>query len=124
MPGSLLGARCRLSKRRVVVVKSLLTRSLRLWQWKASLCPPNGLIPPVNDERACSAPRRNLCYRAGSHYPPEHQLVDREMREFFMNLNGKLEYAGSDPALQVEALVGGLSAGYMSSVSAPTRARY
>ncbi|MGB5113032.1 MAG: hypothetical protein WBO08_16030 [Mycobacterium sp.] len=29
------------------------------------------------------------------------------MREFFMNLNGKLEYAGSDPALQVEALVGG-----------------
>lgn len=57
-----------------------------------------GVMPDIAGEW------RKVPVRVGSHYPPEHPLVDREMREFFINLNGRLEFVGDDSALQVEAL--------------------
>lgn len=57
-----------------------------------------GVMPDIAGEW------RKVSVRVGSHYPPEYLLVDREMREFFSNLNGRLEFVGDDSALQVEAL--------------------
>lgn len=40
----------------------------------------------------------------GNHIPPDHWHVDRLMREFFANLQGRVQYTNGEPDLQIEAL--------------------
>jgi fido (protein-threonine AMPylation protein) len=42
--------------------------------------------------------------RVGSHVPPDHWDIDRLMRQCFDDLRAKVQYAGDDPDLQIEAL--------------------
>ncbi len=42
--------------------------------------------------------------RVGSHYPPEHIHVDREMRELLDTFGARLQYSNDDITLQLEAL--------------------
>ncbi|WP_138841892.1 Fic family protein [Rhodococcus pyridinivorans] len=47
---------------------------------------------------------RKKAVRVGSHYPPEHFHVDREMRELLDTFGARLLYSEEDIALQLEAL--------------------
>lgn len=47
---------------------------------------------------------RKMSVRVGSHSPPEHIHVGREMRELFHNFDDRLKYCDDDIELQLEAL--------------------